>query len=199
VVPLGKDPTDYEVNTAGVERSPFVTANCFCRRDAFRAVGGFDERFRRAWREDSDLYFSLLERGGRVVREPGALVVHPVRPARWGVSLRQQQNALYEARLYKKHPQRYWTAPAARPWLYYGILGALALLLGGLLAERPGLALLGGAGWLLLTATLCWRRLRHSSRRPRHVAEMAVTSALIPPLACFWRIAGAIRERVFFF
>jgi hypothetical protein len=31
------------------------------------------------------------------------------------------------------------------------------------------------------------------------VAEMALTSALIPPLSIFWRIAGGIKFRVAFF
>ena len=33
---------------------------------------------------------------------------------------------------------------------------------------------------------------------PRHVAEMAVTSALIPPVSVFWRIYGAVKFRVWF-
>ncbi len=43
----------------------FVTANCFVRRDVLVAVGGFDERFSAAWREDSDLHFALLQVGQR--------------------------------------------------------------------------------------------------------------------------------------
>jgi hypothetical protein len=30
------------------------------------------------------------------------------------------------------------------------------------------------------------------------VAEMVVTSALIPPLSVFWRLYGALKFRVFF-
>jgi hypothetical protein len=37
-----------------------------------------------------------------------------------------------------------------------------------------------------------------ASRRPGHVLEMAVTSMLIPPLAVFWRLVGALRYRVAF-
>jgi len=33
---------------------------------------------------------------------------------------------------------------------------------------------------------------------PAHVAEMVITSALLPPLAVFWRLAGAVRYRVRF-
>src|SRR5579885_3363773 len=89
VVPLPEDPTDYERNEAGLEIGQFVTANCFVRRAALGAIGGFDERFTAAWREDSDLHFNLLRAGRRIVPAPEAVVVHPVRPAPWGISLRQ--------------------------------------------------------------------------------------------------------------
>ena len=52
------------VTNSASARGEFVTANCFYRRDVLEAVGGFDERFRAPWREDSDLFFTLLERGG---------------------------------------------------------------------------------------------------------------------------------------
>src|SRR4051812_20700679 len=43
IVPLPPAPTDYERNTAGLEASEFITANCFCRRQVLEAIGGFDE------------------------------------------------------------------------------------------------------------------------------------------------------------
>ncbi len=199
VVPLPPVPTDYERDVAGLEAGPFVTANCFYRREALAAVGGFDERFASAWREDSDLYFTLLEQGARLVRAPDAVVVHPVRPAPWGVSLRQQRKNLFNALLYKKHPALYRRRiQAAPPWPYYLAVGALAAAVGGALRGREGLALGAAAAWALLTVRFCARRLRRASHAPHHVAEMLVTSALIPPLAVFWRLRGALRFRVFF-
>jgi hypothetical protein len=41
--------------------------------------------------------------------------------------------------------------------------------------------------------------LRGASTDPRHVLEMALTSALIPPLSVFWRLYGALKFRVLFF
>jgi len=41
-------------------------------------------------------------------------------------------------------------------------------------------------------------RLRGTSHAPGHIAEMAVTSALIPPLSVFWRLRGAVKFRVLF-
>jgi len=37
--------------------------------------------------------------------------------------------------------------------------------------------------------------LRHTSKEAVHVAEMLLTSALIPPLAVFWRVVGCVRYR----
>jgi glycosyltransferase involved in cell wall biosynthesis len=197
VVPLPPAPTDYERDAAGLERAEFVTANCFCRKGALARVGGFDERFRAAWREDSDLQFSLLESGHRVGRAGDAVVFHPVRPAPWGVSLRQQRKSQYDALLYKKHAAYYRRhAGATTPWHYYATLAALAAAGGLVLAGRAWPALAATAAWALLTGRFCALRLWGTSHAPRHVAEMALTSVLIPPLSVFWRLYGAARFRV---
>src|SRR5512132_3010091 len=89
LVPLPGDPTDYERDAAGLANADFVTANCFVRTAMLRAVGGFDERYRMAWREDSDLCFELRHRGARIGCATRAVVVHPILPAKWGVSIQQ--------------------------------------------------------------------------------------------------------------
>ncbi len=199
VVPSAQSPTDYEQNAALLETAEFVTANCFYRRDVLEQVGGFDESFAAAWREDSDLFFTLLERGARLASAPDAVVVHPIRTARWGVSVQQQRKSLYNALLYKKHPALYRERiQPAPPWHYYGIVGALLAALAGLLAGWWAAAAAAASAWLLMTAHFCLRRLRYTSRAPRHVAEMAVTSVVIPPLALFWRLRGALKFRVLF-
>src|SRR5690606_1018467 len=43
VVPLPKNPTDYEIDAARLSVSQFVTANCFCRKGVLERLGGFDE------------------------------------------------------------------------------------------------------------------------------------------------------------
>ena len=198
-VPLPAEPTDWDLNTAGLTRAEFVTANCFVRRNALELVDGFDERFRRPWREDSDLQFSLLRSGQYIGTAPEALVLHPVRPAPWGVSLKTQKNNFFEALLFKKHPQLYRLriAPHA-PWSYYLVTGLLLLALIGLLADNGFLAVLCLLIWLGWTAGFAYRRLRNTQRSLRHVAEMLFTSALIPPIAIFWRIAGAFKFKVRF-
>jgi len=198
-VPLHDRPTDYERDAAGLAHAEFATANCCCRRDVLAAVGGFDERFTTAWREDSDLHFTLLRRGYQLIKVPQAVVVHPVRPAVWGVSVHQQRKSMFNALLYKKHPQLYWQRiQPGPPWRYYAIVGALLSALAGIAQRRRRLALGGAIAWLVLTGRFCARRLHGTSHAPRHLAEMIVTSALIPPLAIFWRVRGALRYRVLF-
>lgn len=184
-------PTDHELMTRGLETAEFVTANAFVRRDVLERLGGFDERFRRAWREDSDLHFRLMD-AGPVGRAPLAVVHHPVRPERWGVSLRQQKNVFFDALLYRKHPRPYRSrVRPVPPWDYYAIVG-LALAAPVLAwAGRPGGAALALAGALGLVLRLAWRRLRRTSRAPGHVLEMVATSAAIPFLSVFWRLRGA--------
>jgi glycosyltransferase involved in cell wall biosynthesis len=199
IVPLSQAPTDYERNEAGLERAEAATANCFYRRAALEAVGGFDERFTAAWREDADLFFTLLERGYRIEKASKAVVVHPVRPAPWGVSLGQQRKSRFNALLYQKHPNLYRQRIQARPpWNHYATVAALLLTVALIAAGRLLGALVPAAVWLGLTAEFFLRRLRGTSHSPRHVLEMAWTSVLIPPLAVFWRLRGALEYRVRF-
>lgn len=199
VMPLSHTPTDYELDAKNLETAEFVTANCFCRRQVLDDLGGFDERFRFAWREDSDLHFRLLEYRANIVQEPRAVMMHPIRPAGWGVSLSQVKKIQFDALLYKKHPKLYRERiAAAPPWDYYLAVAALLVALGALLVGNDVLALVAGLGWLALTVRLCRQRLRGMTRTAAHVADVVVTSALIPPLAVFWRLLGAVRYRVRF-
>ncbi len=199
VVPLPDDPTDYERTAAGLERARCATANCFYRKAALRSVGGFDERFTAAWREDSDLQFTLIEKRHTLVPSSDAVVIHPVRPAPWGVSLRQQRNNLYNALLFKKHPRLYrrWIQ-SSPPWHYYTSTGALLSATVGWITESPWLLVPAAALWGAGTWRFFVARLRDTSRRAAHVAEMLITSALIPPVAVYWRLRGAVKYRVGF-
>ncbi len=199
VVPMPDEPTDYERNAGGLETAEFITANCFCRRAALQTAGGFDERFTMAWREDSDLFLTLLSGSGELVFAPDAIVVHPIRRAEWGVSLKQQKRNLFNALLYKKHPDRYarWIQMSPRR-RYYSMAGALAL---GLVSTATGphiLAPLARGYWAWQTLRFAGERLSATSHAPLHVAEMLVTSALIPPLAIYWRLRGAVKWRVLY-
>lgn len=191
-------PTDHELMTLGLEQAEFVTANAFVRRDELHRVNGFDEQFQRAWHEDSDLQFRLMD-GGTVGRCRDAVVFHPVRPERWGISLRQQRNAVFDALLFKKHPRLYRERLHPQPpWHYYGIVSLGIGAVGAALARQPAVAIAAAVGAIGLVARFAWRRLARTSRAPDHVVEMIATSAVIPFLSVWWRLRGALRFRVLF-
>ena len=51
-------------------------ASLMIRRDLWKDIGGFDERYAPAYCEDSDLAFETRKRGYRVVYQPQSVVVH---------------------------------------------------------------------------------------------------------------------------
>ena len=199
VVPLGAAPTDYQFDAARLGTAGFVTANCFCRRGALEAIGGFDSRFKVAWREDSDLHFSLLDSGFTVVDAPAAVVEHPVRPARWGECLRAEHKHLYDALLLKRHPANFRRFIGHEsPPLYYTIIGAALVTAVGLFARSAPVIAGGVLAWGALTGLLAARRLRSTARDPAHVAEMVITSVALPFLSVYWRVRGGIAFRTAF-
>ncbi|MBO1113771.1 glycosyltransferase family 2 protein [Bordetella petrii] len=198
-MPIPAVPTDYQRDAAGLARAEFVTANCFVRRAALEEVGGFDPRYTMAWREDSDLFFAMLERGMEIVRAPRALVVHPVRGAPFAAGLRMQKKVMFDVLLYRKYPRLYRARiRSGPPWFYLAgalsLAGAVAAGLAGYAAASAALA----ATWLGLTAYFFMRRLDGVSRRPAHVAELALTSAAIPILSIAWRLVGMARYGIRF-
>ena len=142
----------------------------------------------------------MLRQGGQIVHATRAVVVHPVRSAAWGVSLTQQRKSQYNALLYKKHPELYrQRVRPCPPWNYYAIVCSLALILCAAVRGDRVMLNAGLSCWALLTGLFCLRRLKKTSLAPSHIAEMLVTSALIPPLSVFWRLYGACKFRVLFF
>lgn len=199
IVPMPDDPTDYEWDVSGLQTSKFVTANCFYRRSALQMVGGFDQAFTCPWREDSDLFFTLLEKGFQLEEAPTAVVVHPVRPAPWGISLRTQHKSVFNALLFKKHPGLYREYIQPTPPLHYYFSNAIFLgVVVSALLGNWGLSLAFLIAWAALTVNFTAWRLRHTSRSPCHVLEMIITSIFIPFLATYYRLKGAVKYRVWF-
>ncbi len=200
VVPLPqRRPSDHEKMTLGLQHASFVTANAFVRRDALEQLHGFDEHFQRAWREDSDLQFRLERDIGPVGRSDHAVVLHPVRPERWGVSLRQQRNVFFDALLYRKHRRRYRAeVRAVPPWDYYAIVALVPVACLLMLFGQRAAALTAAAVALGLILAFTVRRLRDTALTPAHMLEMLATSALIPFLSVYWRLRGALHFKVWF-
>src|SRR5687767_6197036 len=162
-VPLPQDrrPTDWERGTAGLATSSWITADLAYRRSALAAVGGFDERFPRAFREDSDLALRVMDTGARLVRGQ-RWITHPVRPADRWVSVRVQAGNADDVLMRRLHGQG-WRARAGaalgrRPQ-HTAVTTAL-LAAGGLAAaRRPRAAAVAAGAWLAGTAEFAWARI----------------------------------------
>ena len=153
-----------------------------------------------AWREDSDLEFKLLLHKIPIVRVADALVVHPVRPAPWGISLKEQKKGMFNALLFKKHPGLYRKKiQPGPPWNYYVMVGSFLLLLTGIALNMQWLSLIAGGCWLVLLVNFIGKRLKHTSKNFTHVMEMIITSVCIPFISVYWQLYGAWRYRVLFF
>jgi len=198
-VPISKNPTDYELNIANLETAEFVTANCVCTKQALIKTGGFDKRFAAAWREDSDLHFKLLLHN-IPIKQISAEVVHPVRKAPWGISIKEQKKGMYNALLYKKYPllyrQRIKPAPS---WNYYLMTLGFLIAVIGLIVQLKLLASAGALIWFTLLIRFIQKRLKTASRDTAHIFEMVVTSLFIPFLSIYWQLYGAYKYRVLFF
>jgi glycosyltransferase involved in cell wall biosynthesis len=86
----------------------YLTCNIAYRRSWVERAGLFDERFKHPWREDSDLAFSILEMGGKIIFEPKAMVDHLARPVRlWRMFWFYPVRRGYDWILFRKHPALY--------------------------------------------------------------------------------------------
>ena len=195
--PGRRRPTDWERNVTGLECARWATADMAYRRAALEQVGGFDERFPRAYREDTDLGLRVTERGWRIVRGRRA-VVHPVGPAPWTVSLTKQAGNADDALMDVLHGRGWRERGGAhrgrrRRHLATAAAGTAAPAL--LAARRPRAAAVAAAAWLAGTGELAWRRIAPGPRTARELGAMLATSAAMPFAAAGWWLRGVLRAR----
>ncbi len=197
IVPLPHDrpPTDWERNVASLERADWITADMAYRRDALEATGGFDERFRRAFREDTDLALRVRALGLRVERGCRTSL-HPVPPADRWVSVRLQRGNADDALMAALHPG--WRdAPRGfgrRPWHIATVAALLAAAIAAAFGA-PVAAVPLALAWLGSTAALTWRRIAPGPRTASEAATILTTSMVIPFAACGWWAIGLVRRR----
>jgi histidinol-phosphate phosphatase family protein len=194
-LPFDRRPTDSERNVKGLEAARWATADLAYRRSALARVGGFDERFPRAFREDADLGLRVTAASYRIV--PGSRsVVHPVRPPRFGDSIALQRGNADDVLMRGLHGRRWHAAagaPRGRRPRHLVTTASLAAAVAGLALGRRRLALLGSAGWLAGTAELVWARLRPGPGNRDEVVRVVGTSPFLPAAATFWWLAGWAR------
>jgi histidinol-phosphate phosphatase family protein len=196
-LPTGRRAKDAERGTAGLAGAAWITADMAYRRDVLVAVGGFDERFRRAYREDADLALRVLRTGGRLARGR-RVTTHPVRPQGFWASVRAQKGNADDVLMTRLHGRRWRDAVLAdRGTLHHHQLAVACALVGasGLLLGRRGATRAGFGLWAALTAEFAWRRVVAGPRDPEEVARMLVTSAVIPFAASAHHVRGLVAHR----
>jgi Glycosyl transferase family 2 len=193
-LPVGRRPTDWERNVRGLESARWATADMAYRRAVLAEVGGFDERFPRAYREDADLGLRVVRAGYRIERGRRS-VLHPVRPVGGLVSVRLQAGNADDVLMLGLHGWG-WRGkagvPRGRRRRHLVVTGlGLAGLAGLVFARR--VAVVAGLGWLAGTAELAVARIAPGPRTVGEVARMVVTSVLLPPVATWHWLAGWVR------
>jgi hypothetical protein len=196
--PVARRPTDWERNVAALEDARWATADLAYRRSALERVGGFDERFPRAYREDADLALRVLG-AGLTLRRGQRNATHPVRPAPWWISLRTQAGNAFDPLMDRLHGPGWREragVPHGRRARHLAITALLGLGILGAVTGRRRAATLALAGWAAGTAELAAARIAPGPRTASEVAAMAATSLVMPPLATAHWLRGLVRYRL---
>ncbi|MEU0970946.1 glycosyltransferase [Streptomyces sp. NPDC005917] len=198
-VPLPEDrrPTDWERVTAGLRHAAWATADMAYRTTALAQVQGFDERFRRAFREDADLALRVCDAGWRL-RRGLRTTRHPVRPAGRWVSVRAQRGNADDVLMTRLHGRDWWRraeAPRGRLPGHTLVTAAALTAVGCALTGRRRAAGAAGALWALGTAEFALVRIGPGPRTGHEITTMLATSVLIPPLAVRHWLDGLVRHR----
>ena len=196
-LPADRRPTDTERETAALAHSRWITADMTYRRSALAAVGGFDERFTAAYREDADLALRLMDAGGRLAVGT-RWVAHPPRAEDdWASVRRQAGNAddVLMRRLHGPGWRRHAGAPLGRRLRHLAITAAGIAAVGLAAAGRPRLAALAALGWAAGTAEFAYARIVPGPRSTEEVRRMLLTSAVIPAAAAWHTARGWLAHR----
>ncbi|GAB3943266.1 glycosyltransferase [Spirosoma harenae] len=200
-VHLPDQPSPLDRTATILKRAEFMTLNCFCRKSALERVGGFEEAFDTAWREDSDLQFKFIQAGIPISKCPEALVIYHIRPCPWYGLLRDERNNSYDALLYKRHPNLFRERiPAYRQqkFQYYISVLSAALALIGLLLRSPALVMIGLSIWTILSTDLIMRHLPQQPLTWTIAKHTIITAVATPFLSVYWRLYGSIKYKVLY-
>lgn len=193
-LPLERAASDWERNVAALAQSEWITADMVYRREALADAGGFDARFRRAYREDSDLALRVQQRGW-TLRRGARRTTHPVRPADAWISVRLQRGNADDALMRALHGPR-WRIRARAPHGRFGqhavTVACAGIAVCAALRARRDIALWGTLGWLALTGLFAWSRIAPGPRTHDEVAAMIVTSVAIPFAAVYYKALGTL-------
>lgn len=147
LIPEGEGGGPFARRTQNPFGRRFMGCNLLFRREAFEAVGGFDEAFGRIpFREDTDLAHRVLKEGGRIAFAPAALVSHPPGDGTWRTPLYLAWRYRNDPLLFRKDWRSYLTRVDVYPLGQVTIWKPRLVLYGLYLVSLPAL-IFAGATW----------------------------------------------------
>lgn len=189
--------SDDEHRTLRLSEARWITADMSYRRDVLVSVGGFDHRFPRAYREDSDIALRITAAGHRILTGRRRCL-HPVAPATWWTPVRVQvgnrDNALMRRKFGRDWRVRIGEGPGRMPAHSAATAAGLGALLGAVLRRRR-IATAATLLWGLLTTEFTIRRFLSGSRTAAEVSRILFSSMAIPPAAVTHRLIGEWQHR----
>jgi glycosyltransferase involved in cell wall biosynthesis len=207
----GAEPATPFTHIAESEGWQHVAGNVAYRVETLRNAGGFSDSYydparKLHFREDTELYFRLEDRGLRLEFDEELVALHPPRPASFRVPLRDARRYFFDPLLSRDHPERFRKFVSGRRagivplrWARHQasllfMLGLVVLVLG--VAVENVVLLVAGAvtfvvGWAASLATLGWgRRVRRVD-----VGPLLLVSALVPFVYLWNYYRGVVRFR----
>ncbi|MDO0973983.1 HAD-IIIA family hydrolase [Mycolicibacterium frederiksbergense] len=191
-VPIDRRVSDDERRTTQLATARWITADMAYRRDVLVQAGGFDERFPRAYREDSDLAVRVVRAGHHIIRGTRSST-HPVATSDTFSCVRAQVGNRDNALMRRKHGWRWRRAIGEGPGRMPAHLvttAAIGTFVIGAVSGRRRTAGYAALTWLALTAQFALRRIAPGPKNPATIAALTLTSTLIPPVAVGHRLVG---------
>ncbi|MFP4465491.1 MAG: glycosyltransferase, partial [Candidatus Goldiibacteriota bacterium] len=191
--------THITQNTTG---GRYITCNIFYKRELFHKIGGFDERFNMANREDTDLAFSAITAGAKFKFAPEIKVLHPPRKNSYKSLFKNAKFGFFEPLLFKKHSglffkKLFWREEWFFPVYYWGYYTLPVFLVIYFVSDSSFWLLAGLFLYASSFAVTLFSLLRKKKFEFKPFLQVFFLMLFIPYLRLFRIIAGFIKFRGF--
>jgi glycosyltransferase involved in cell wall biosynthesis len=180
----------------------YQTCNMFFRKDVLLSVGGFDERFKKEhfFREDSDLIFSLAEKGYPIEQIPFApdvIASHPPRKESPLSIINRAKRYQWDPLLYKKHPALYkkYIGGAIDGWSNLILISSVFMLLAAL-RHSALLVIAGLALMILVYAAEIAKAVMGKSFSAKELSLYILLSLAVPIIRIAYLLKGNYHHKV---
>lgn len=195
IPPLDKPTLTYKGLLRMTKSGGYQTCNMFYKKSSFQSIGGFDLNFP-YYLEDTDLAWSLLEQGGKIVFCKDAVVMHPVPqsdPYKLIIGALRTKRLVY---LYKKHPDLYKKSTMESFRFSYRCYLALYVgLFFSLIISNAFLAFVFSLGLLILLSVHVFKMFYKCRFDLKELVLTSVYTLVVPLVSFVQLIHGMIRYK----